>query len=333
MFRFLKDETELPIVSDPNLHPSSDDRVARLSPEDEAAVDALIDAGFDLDAVPAPLRRRAEAARSMFRRLEMLPDSGASEAELAALADATLLRIDRHEEAEAARLRVDRPVVRERRRLTDFVAIAAVFILAVSLSVPLMSQVRASRGIAACDSNLRLLAGAMGGFAGDHEGSMPFSASLLPGGLLDMPTRYPVGGGYRHGEQLRPLVAGEYLGSAAGLRCPNHPDEGGTYSYRIAASRDELMWERHPRLVIVGDRNPVIELILGGQRVRLEMCSPEHDEQGQNVLYGDGATAFLRDPRLERPNAAPDNIWLPPGEHGGFGQPVEAVAGDVFLLN
>lgn len=339
------------LVPDPSLRPTANHGVpsvnqphepaettgCRLAGADAAAVDALIDAEFDLDRVPEAMRPRAAAALAFFRRLEAVPGAEADDASLDALVDATLLRIDRHEEAASERLSIERHaemrgVSKARLRFSDFVGVAAVLILAISIAVPLTSHVRTSRGIAACGSGLRSLAGSFDAYAGDHQGAMPFAASLVPG--LDFASGlFPTGAGYRHGEQLRTLESKGYCAAAACLGCPNHPTPGGTYSYRVPAHREELVWGRHPTLVIVGDRNPVIELVLGGERVRLEMCSPEHDDRGQNVLRGDGSTEFLRDPRVTGADARPDNIWLPADGTQGFGGDVRTEAGDVFLLN
>jgi hypothetical protein len=308
-----------------------------LTEADAAAVDALIDAGFELDRVPEAMRPRAAAALAVFRRLEAVPGADADDASVDSLVDATLLRIDRHEEEQAARLSYRehteaRSVSRARLRFADFVGVAAIAILAVSIAIPLMSHVRTSRGIAACGDGMRSLGGSFTAFANDHQGNMPFAASLVPG--LDFGSgRFPMSGSYRHGDQLRTLADEGYCDSAACLGCPNHPTPGGTYSFRVPASAAELRMDLVPALVIVGDRNPVIELVLGGLRVQVEMCSPEHDDRGQNVMRGDGSVVFLRDPRLKGERERPDNIWLPVAGQGGLAGEVATVEGDVFLLN
>ncbi|MGA1631567.1 MAG: hypothetical protein ACO4BU_05625 [Phycisphaerales bacterium] len=308
-----------------------------LTEADAAAVDALIDAGFELDRVPEAMRPRAAAALAVFRRLEAVPGADADDASVDSLVDATLLRIDRHEEEQAARLSYRehteaRSVSRARLRFADFVGVAAIAILAVSIAIPLMSHVRTSRGIAACGDGMRSLGGSFAAFANDHQGNMPFAASLVPG--LDFGSgRFPMSGSYRHGDQLRTLADEGYCDSAACLGCPNHPTPGGTYSFRVPANEAELRMDLVPALVIVGDRNPVIELVLGGQRVQVEMCSPEHDDRGQNVMRGDGSVVFLRDPRLKGERERPDNIWLPVAGQGGLAGEVATVEGDVFLLN
>ncbi|MEY3023763.1 MAG: hypothetical protein RJA16_589 [Planctomycetota bacterium] len=308
-----------------------------LTEADAAAVDALIDAGFELDRVPEAMRPRAAAALAVFRRLEAVPGADADDASVDSLVDATLLRIDRHEEEQAARLSYRehteaRSVSRARLRFADFVGVAAIAILAVSIAIPLMSHVRTSRGIAACGDGMRSLGGGFTAFANDHQGNMPFAASLVPG--LDFGSgRFPMSGSYRHGDQLRTLADEGYCDSAACLGCPNHPTPGGTYSFRVPANEAELRMDLVPALVIVGDRNPVIELVLGGLRVQVEMCSPEHDDRGQNVMRGDGSVVFLRDPRLKGERERPDNIWLPVAGQGGLAGEVATVEGDVFLLN
>ena len=321
-------------MTDP--HESSETRGAALSEADAAAVDALIEAEFELDRVPDAMRSRAAAALAVFRRLEAVPAADADDASLEALVDATLLRIDRHEESESERFSFTRQqemrgVSRARLRFSDFVGVAAIAILAVSIAIPLMSHVRTNRGIAMCGDGMRSLGGSFAAFAGDHEGNMPFAASLVPG--LDFGSgRFPTPNSYRHGDQLRALAEGGYCSDATCLGCPNHPTPGGTYSFRVPANAAELRLDLVPALVIVGDRNPVIELVVGGERVRVEMCSPEHDDRGQNVMRGDGSVAFLRDPRLDG-RERPDNIWLPASGQDGLGADVATVEGDIFLLN
>ncbi len=325
---------------DPHDHDHSSDGVARLAEADAAAVDALIEADFDLERVPAAMQVRAAAALRLFRRLEAIEDASASEADLRSLTHATMLRIDRHESERQGRLAVrqhleTRTMVRSRFRIGEFAAIAAVLILTVSLAVPLTNHVRTNRGIAACGDGMRSLGGAFAAYADDHEGSMPFAASLVPG--LDFGSgRFPIGGGYHHGDQLRALSDGGYCSNPHCLGCPNHPTQGGTFSFRVPAHEAELRMALVPALVIVGDRNPVLELVLGGERVQLERCSPEHDDRGQNVMHGDGAVIFLRDPRLARPGAEADNIWLPFAgredllDHDDL---VGTAQGEIFLLN
>ncbi len=318
-------------------HESSETPGVALTEADAAAVDALIEAEFELDRVPADLRSRAAAALAVFRRLEAIPGAEADDASIDSLVDATLLRIDRHEDEQAARLSYREhteagSVSRARLRFADLVGVAAIAILAASIAIPLMSHVRTSRGIAACGDGMRSLGGGFAAFANDHQGNMPFAASLVPG--LDFGSgRFPMSSGYRHGDQLRTLADEGYCDGANCLGCPNHPTPGGTYSFRVPANAAELRMDLIPTLVIVGDRNPVIELVLGGERVQVEMCSPEHADRGQNVMRGDGSVVFLRDPRLRDGGERPDNIWLPVAGHQGLSGEFATVEGDIFLLN
>lgn len=300
-----------------------------LSAEDRDAVDALVEAGFDLDRVPEAMRARAAAAAALFERLEDLPleDEGA---DLDALVDATLLRIDREEALRESAMRIEtRSFARQRLRIADFVGVAAVLLLAISIAVPLTSHVRTSRGIEACGNGLRTFGGAMNAFVNDHDGVLPFNASLLP----DLGGLYPTDGAYRHGEHLKSLVDEGYCDDASCMGCPNHPTPGGMWSYRVPTTPETRRPDLLPRMVIVADRNPVIELVLGGQRVRVEMCSPEHGDRGQNVLRGDGSTEFLREATITSREGRRDNIWLPPEGASAIGRPVSGAADDVFLLN
>jgi hypothetical protein len=300
-----------------------------LGAPDADAVDALIEAEFDLERVPAAIRPRAAAAAKLFERLDALPDA-AEESDLDALVDATLLRIDREEELRESSLQIEtRAIARQRLRISDFVGIAAVLLLAVSIAVPLSNHVRTTRGIEACGNGQRNFGGAMEAFARDHDGLMPFNASLLPdfGGL------FPTDGDYRHADHFKQLVDGGYCDDAACMGCPNHPAAGGMWSYRVPADAADRRLDLSPRRVIVGDRNPVIELVLRGRRVRLEMCSPEHDDRGQNLLHSDLSTEFARQATVTSRDGRPDNIWLPPDGQAAIGRPVSGSTDDIFLLN
>lgn len=300
-----------------------------LSMADAEAVDALVEAEFDLERVPAGLRERAAAAARLFARLDDLP-SAATDADLEALSDATLVRIDREETMRRSSLRIETHIApRQRSRLADFVAVACVLILAISISVPLTNHVRTSRGIEACGNGLRSFGGAMASYANDHEGLMPFNASLLP----NLDGLFPTSGAYHHGDHLEQVVEGGYCDGATCSGCPNHPEAGGGWSYRVPGSLQERRLDQVPRLIIVADRNPVIELVLRDQVVRLEMCSPEHGDRGQNVLRGDGSTEFLRTATVTSGDGTTDNIWLPPQGDDVIGQPVGGAANDIFLLN
>lgn len=338
-------------MPDPSADSSPDPTPAGepLHPDDARALDRLVEHGFEVpEDLDAGLRPRAEAAVRLLARLDRYPAEDLSPQDLEALTDATLARVDAAErEAERRRRIADQPAMVARRRLSDFVGVAAVFILAISIAVPLSNHVRTERGIARCAEGLRDLGGAFGRYAASNDGAMPWAASLLPGlgeGTSAIPQRFEVNGRYRHGAHLRESLLGKvdpatgqrdpgYLTRASSLACPNHPDgEEGSYSYRLPAHRGELTWGFEPSLVIVGDRNPVIELVLGGQRVRLEMCSPEHGDRGQNVLRGDASVEFLRSP-LIRVGGSEDNIWMPDDGDHSLHRPVMPVAGRVFLLN
>lgn len=76
--------------------PDGDALGPALSHDDERALDALIEADWNLDAVPETLRERARAVRALLTRLETVQHAASSEA----LVAATLARIDAAESAE-----------------------------------------------------------------------------------------------------------------------------------------------------------------------------------------------------------------------------------------
>lgn len=84
----------------PSQPPGDDALGPGLSRDDEQALDALIEADWNLDAVPASLRDRARAVRALLARLETVESAAPSDA----LVAATLARIDASEAGEPANL-------------------------------------------------------------------------------------------------------------------------------------------------------------------------------------------------------------------------------------
>ena len=134
-----------------------------LSAPDQAAVDLLVEHGFDLEraqrANPAEAARLA-AAHAFFTALERYP----VEPPDASLIDATLARVDRAEEERASRMSVAATTAGRaaprvgRGRWTDFIAAACAAVLLVSIGLPLLHQFRVRGAIAAC-SSIRKVAG------------------------------------------------------------------------------------------------------------------------------------------------------------------------------
>ena len=308
---------------------------ARLSAEDQRAIDALIDHGFDLAAAQAAhpaLAARIAAAHALFVRAS---DQYPVDPPDPALIDATLARIDREESERAERMRLDSRGVPTlgRGRWADFVAVACVAILAVSIGLPLMNHFGAQREIAACAANLAQLGQGLNAYHGDFN-SRPIAAGFAP----DL-TKLRDWSNYDNSRHLDALAANNYC-AAGCLRCGNDADGSG-YSSQVPHDGLNRIWLRQAHIPLVADRNPLIyQTALGGRAlVRSIENSLDHGGRGQNVLFGDLSVTFEGSPVLTirlRDDAAPapENIWVPAnraGREDSLSAPSEWGVIDVFL--
>jgi hypothetical protein len=154
------------------------DRIPTLCDADQRLVDALVDAGFEPSRL-GPLsdddRRRVDA---IMRMMGLLDDYPVDDADMA-LIDATLARIDSFERSQSDRMQLGgEDGSRWRVRLSDFISVAAVILILVSVTVPVVNSVRTSSLQASCANNMRLLASSFGTYANDHNGAMPMAAGF-----------------------------------------------------------------------------------------------------------------------------------------------------------
>ena len=307
---------------------------AALTAEDQQAVDALIDHGFDLEAAcraqPA-LRERIIAAHALLSRVDSYP----VEAPDPALIDATLARIDRADAERSDRMRVEpeRAVRGGRGRWADFIAIACVALLAVSVGVPMLSQLQHRKEIDGCAANMRTLGSALATYSGDFN-ERPIMAGFAP----DL-SSLASWGGYDNSRHLDVLHERGYCDRAC-LCCGNDRDQHG-YASQVPNERMNRAWRQPAHLPLLADRNPLIVRTVFGQPVGTAIeNSLDHGGYGQNVLFADLAVTFEGSPIL-RIRLAPDgnpveeNIWVPAdraGSQDGLHSPGEWNALDVFLM-
>ncbi len=265
----------------------------RLCPDDEAAIDRLIAQGFENADCP-----RTTAAASCFRLLSDYPASDAEDV----LVHATLARVNRYEQESAVRLRMSpspNDMIRGRRfRISDLITVAAVILVAVGITIPLLHQVRRNSIETACANNLRIAGGAMQTYANDFHGSLPMTAGL--------PNMFS----WHNAEvQDNPLDLLAQLGYCdhGHINCPGHDADGPAFSHQMQTASRRVAFGTGPVVAILGDRNPVIDAVRAGRPVSLNRSTANHDGRGQNVLLSDGVVEFLRRPMLH----GNDNIWLP----------------------
>ena len=321
------DDTNEPLASGPVL-----------SAPDMEAVDLLIEHELDLARATAArpeLAARLSAASRLFSHLDAYP----TEAPDAALADATMARIEQEERAKEARMRIDAPRGGSLTsgRWPDLWAVACVALIVVGVGIPLANWMNTRAAEAACADNLRAVGGGIARYVNDH-GSMPQQASLMPD--LSRLERWTDMDNHRH---LTALTDGKYVEQRC-LCCPNDRTGEG-YAYQVPGKTALLAWRAGARVPVVADRSPVIELTRAGLPIgHCVVNSPDHDGLGQNALFTDVSVDFVRSTTLMVPalDGMPrhlENIYLPmsDAERGtleeGLDKPSEWILIDVFLLN
>jgi hypothetical protein len=288
-----------------------------LSSQDAEALDAWVLAGFDSGRVPTSLRERARAHEALAALARGPGGPVSSDFEREDLIARTMAGIDRLDEAADDSLRLVAPAGRN--RWADFLSVAAVMLIGVSILWPVLSTVRDGARRTACESNLRTVARAMGAYTGDQDETLPMATAGFGGG-----TWWEVGRDPQHSNSanLYTLARENYLELKA-MACPGNPQaitaprspeardwsshEELSYSYRVMARPEKELWGTPSQLVIVADRSPVIQRALRQRTMFPFEPSPNHRGQGQHALFADGSVRWLETPVLP----SGDNIWLP----------------------
>ncbi len=279
-----------------------------LSPEDRRLLDRLVECGFDpaaLEGLTPDEKRRVDAIVGLFELLDDYPVEDADES----LVYATLARIDRQENEASARLVFDAlsnessdPPRRWRFRIPDFISIAAVILIATSVVWPMAVHLRQKNFQTGCANNLRLLSYAFSQYADDNEAALPMVMANFGPDL-----RW---GQDSNSLNLRPLIDGSYC-ELRHLNCPGNHDLDPSYSCQWLLSGRRAVWGVDRVTIVLGDRNPIIDLARSGQpQEHLRMSSLNHNGRGQNVLGTDGGDLWLEQPVVP---GGDDNIWVPKG--------------------
>jgi hypothetical protein len=265
----------------------------------------LAEGGYDpevLAGLSADDRARGERLLGLLDLLNAYPVEKADDA----LVDATLVGIDRSEEQRPARLSFDTHHEEQERRsgrrlpIPDFISVAAVILIAVAVLWPVLSGVRQHSIDLACSSGLRKAGQGFGLYANDHGGSMPIAMAGMGMSWDQAPNAV----------NLEPLVSGGYCENGH-LNCPGvgeHADASYSYQWQLPGAK--VGWGvGESTAVVLGDRNPLIDAYRSGRMESALATSLNHGGRGQNVLFSDGQTEWLKTPVV----GADDFIWLPRG--------------------
>ena len=281
------------------------DAQPELTPNDQRILDALMEVQFDLQAMQPMSDAEYERAQVLCDLFGLLNDYPVDDAD-DTLIHATLAGIDRYEQHQHDRMKMDPDLVEtaklrggRRIALPDFISVAAVLLIVLGMGWPMLNKMRSQSLDMQCQGNMRLLAQAFNSYALDYDNAMPSAQAGFGSSSWDQ---------VRNIVNLRPLVEHGYCDHES-LKCPgNHDHYGSSYSYQWQPRAANLYWNIGPVMVILGDRNPLIDATITGNIVPANSVSINHDGRGQNVLMSDGSILWLIEPKMGR-----DNIWLPDG--------------------
>jgi len=304
-------------------------RIVGLSPEDAAAIDAILESSAG-SVTPAADPQRQKRASELLDLIGELPAEDPPDD----LAKRTV------ELVQEARLRQSLSISRQSGgsedtawsfRWPDLAAIAASLLIAVGLLLPLMSNQRAQARRVACENRLAAAGMGLGSYVADHNGALP-RRQTEPGTPW-----FHVGKEVAEGQPVESNSANLYLLVKLGyvdletLSCPSNvhaprtvaagatdwPDwKAVSFSYRHQNTPATLRINVNIKSgsPLLADKNPLftIERTEAGFVLKFRedksrvSPSEQHGGQGQNTLVADGSVDWMPTPVL--PNK--DNMWL-----------------------
>lgn len=212
-------------------------------------------------------------------------------------------------------------------RLTDIASVAAVILVGLSVTLPVLSTFRFESMRKLNEANFAVASVAFGSYANDNDGRLPVytpSEQILNQSAGVLRRWWLVGSDplQSNSANLYTLAREGYT-SLESLASPGNKnavakpasndavDWGGfdevSYSFRVLqGSESDDRWAKRG-LVILTDRSPVILKAYQGLPIDPFENSPNHDGRGQHILNGDGSVDWLTSPWLPHN----DQIYLP----------------------
>ena len=273
-----------------------------LSPQDAALLDRLVEVNFDLGALDKLSDEeisRANNILAIFGLLETYPMEDASDT----LVHATLARINSYDLQQSERLRINTNEIAPaiggfRIRMPDFISVAAVLLIVASVFIMVGQNARARSVSNQCASNMAMVGQGLLNYATDHNGATPTE------GALNLASFF--GGSTPHRTAEKQLVNLGYC-DINHLNCPGHGGEESGFSYQTQPKELWTNLQQSGRvIVLLSDRNPILEKMLLGQQYDPLTRSKNHGSLGQNQLQDDGSTKSITGP----PVIAGDKIWV-----------------------
>lgn len=306
-------------ASQPEPHHDPD---VSLCDADRVVVDALMECGFDAGAVAEEVRPRAQQCLRLLGTLEALPADSTGDL----LAARTLRYVQRNLEQQRVSQQIDRLAapVSSGLSLRELIAVAAMFLIGVSLMWPMLGSARSAARQVACQANLASAGMGLSSYAADYRAAMP-ATSVHLGDPWWLTNQFnPDGSAKSNSAHLFVAVRTGHL-NLSSLACPENSHaatdlEPGMRDWpnNLAASYSyqNQFTDRKPRLngghtlAILADKNPFFEPGVYHMELRYQRPQPvsfNHASRGgQNVLMTSGDVQWLTRP-LVRGGA--DNIF------------------------
>lgn len=304
-----------------------------IPPADQAALDALVEAGYNPQAVSAEHRGRSQRMADLLGLLNYLPEQRTGDL----LIQRTLQQVARARQQERINQHIDqlaRPVggFNLGISLRELMAIAAMFIIGLSLIWPMLANARGAARAIACRQGLATAGMGFASYSKDANGSLPATKSRfgdpwwLTGQFDD--EGYAMSNSAHLFQLIRSgLIKPDCLNCAENTEAPfgltleqaremRDWQHGGqaSYSYQNLYTLQRPRINRDPTVAILADKNPFFDPgeyhFDLGQSQRDQVISRNHAARnGQNVLLSDGSVIWIGTSRL----ANKDNIF-----HAGF---------------
>jgi len=305
---------------------------------DGAALDALIEAQFDLSRVSETVRERAARLASMGESItrsavaaDRSPDLAERTFGLVMLAaDRPLATLDSSRGAPWARWR-------------DLVSAAAVLLVGASVVIPVMSASRQQQLRGECTANMASIASALSNYASANRDALPVASTSRGGVWCNVGTP-----AHSNSANLFTLARTGFA-KVRDLACPGNANacretmtpgamdwrsiEDISYSYQVMFADQRPGTLDPSQTAVLADRSPVILRALAHEPVIPFENSPNHCRRGQSILFCDGSVAWRDVPELRRGDQT-DNIWLPWAieeilRRAGAGEPITLEGNEV----
>lgn len=295
----------------------------RLSAEDAQALDALLQQrreGLDEQGpMPAGLRKRAQAIQNILHLLE----PGCDEPVPGGLVAATQQAIEQDRLDHQRRSAMSTMAISGHRQSTigirQIAATAALFIMALSVLLPMLSNAKHHAQVAQCSNNLAGLGTDLQNLAFDNKDHTHRPAKPAERNRFNPLAKFAqsrLDGSTVPANQANFFVLIDQQRVAARhLTCPagDPHDPTSLYNGQNPAAGGPFRIFLKPR-PIFADANPLYTVTTQGlvrnPNTSNLAPSPNHNAKGQNVLSSDGSVQWMTQPTLPSNTDTRDNIWL-----------------------